>query len=412
MPVTGRPLISIVAAMRIADRRPRPGHLQDVEEADDAVLEPVDDRGSSRRSSRRTATPMSGMAFATISATTAPTDEPDAIPGEQPLHAPMLAARTVPPMHASPGVRPALATLTVFSSAPRTIPSSNGAPPPRARPEQVVGVGDSGLPADTIRSPASMPAAGRALPSSTPRTSTPSRSGRPTERRSRRATWFGAIATPSADARRGLAATERIDPGLERGISRKREVEALTDPVGVEPDQPSRPVDERSTGRAGGKRRGVLDAARDPPAAWAAERARDRRHEAERHAHAAAVGRRDAEDRVAERRRVAVAPAIGRGAGGIDRTTARSPSPSTPVTVPIVERPSLNVTVTSLAAQVVGVGQDLAVGDRRRRTRGCRARSRRPRSRPRSATAATAVPSSSMALIRAPPSPCRSVSWQ
>ena len=52
-----------------------------------------------------------------------------------------------------------------------------------------------------------------ALPSSTPRTRMPSRSGSPTERRSRRATWFGRDRDAQARALRRLAPTQRIDPG-------------------------------------------------------------------------------------------------------------------------------------------------------------------------------------------------------
>src|SRR6185436_5867141 len=125
-------------------------------------------------------------------------DSPDrgaeAIPGDDPIHAGMLTARRpavatpeVSPgrrrrSYASPGVRCCLApeTVTVFSSAPRTMTTSNGSfSVPRASCRSSASA-MARPPADTIRSPTAMPAAAAALPSSTPRTRMPSRSGRPT----------------------------------------------------------------------------------------------------------------------------------------------------------------------------------------------------------------------------------------
>ena len=136
----------------------------------------------------------------------------------------------------------------------------------------------------------------------------------------------------------------------QRGIRRHGEVEALADPVRVEADELARRASTSAPPDEPGRQRSrVLDAAGDPPAARAAERRATRPRRA-RTSRAAPPpnGRGDAEHRRADGERVAVAPVDRRVAPAVStETTARSPSASTPVTVPRVERPSANVTVTS-----------------------------------------------------------------
>ena len=90
----------------------------------------------------------------------------------------------------------------------------------------------SAPPAATIRSPRSIPARSAGLSASTSRTSRPSRSGRPTARRSRLATRGGATATPSrcgvgalprASSRAAApAGTARMSPPSMRRLFRPR----------------------------------------------------------------------------------------------------------------------------------------------------------------------------------------------
>ena len=209
-----------------------------------------------------------------------------------------------------------------------------------------------------------MPAAAAGVPSSTPRTRTPSRSGSPTERRSRRATWVGAMATPRRRATGDSPRPSAVDPGAQGGVGRQRQVEALADAVRVEADQPAGGVDERAARRARRERRRVLEAAVDPPAARAAEGARHGRHEAEGDARPAAVGGRRAEDRGADGRRGTIAPTRSESRRSCRRSmTARSPSASTPGTVPAGRRPSANVTVTSSPRRLWALVRTCAVGD-------------------------------------------------
>ena len=204
-----------------------------------------------------------------------------------------------------------------------------------------------------------MPARAAGLPSSTPRTSRPSRSGSPTDRRRRRATCDGRDATPSRGRARRLAAAERVDALAQRGVGRQGEVEALADPVRVEPDEPSLGVEQRAAGRARRERRGVLDAARDPPAARAAERARDRRHGPEGDARARRRGVAAAPKTAAPSGdAVAVAPLERRRAGGVDVDDGE-----VAVAVDAGDRADVAAAVGEgdgdlVAAQVVGVGED------------------------------------------------------
>ena len=107
----------------------------------------------------------------------------------------------------------------------------------------------------------------------------------------------------------------------------------------------------------------MLDAAVDPPAARAAERPRDRRHEAERDARPATVAGAGPEDGAADGERRAVAP-LERGRAGRVDVDDREIA----VAVPAGDGPARATAVSErdgdfVAAQVVGVGQDLARGD-------------------------------------------------
>ena len=210
-----------------------------------------------------------------------------------------------------------------------------------------------------------MPAASAGLPSSTPRTRTPSRSGRPTDRRSRRATCDGAMATPSRARVGRLAAAQRVDPRAQRGVGRQGEVEALADPVGVEADEPAVRVDERAARRT------------RAPAARCARRCRRC---------AGRPGPRNARATAETRPNVTRRPAAVRGRGAEDgacRSSSAAPSPQASgggagrvdlddreVAVAVdagdgaARPPAVGEGDGDLvAAQVVGVGQDRAVGD-------------------------------------------------
>ena len=309
-------------------RHPAPGDLQDVEHADDPVLEPVDDqdrpdapaeeqhpderdgvgddegddrpdrRGRSRYQARR-------RSIAEML--------PDRFLA---LHPPEVPGRPGPMRRRAFVLRRA---LRPSRSAPRRrAPASPRYGAVDGRRGRRTGRRASATalpPAATMRSPASIPAASAGLPSSTPRTRTPSRSGRPTERRSRRATCDGAIATPSRGSLGRLAPGQGIDPLTQRRIGRQGEVEPLADPVRVETDEPAGRIDERPARRSRREGSGVLDAAVDAPAAGAAERPRDGRDESERHA----TSRRRATPR---HRRPAV-PTVELGAIGPTRAAPR-----------------------------------------------------------------------------------------
>ena len=161
----------------------------------------------------------------------------------------------------------------------------------RERRLEVVGIGDRPCrrPRRSGRRPR-IPAAAAGLPSSTPRTRTPSRSGSPTDRRRRRADVRRRHGDTEARPRRRLAAAERVDPVAQRRVGRQGEVEALADPVRVEADEPARRVEQRPARRAGRERRGVLDAAARSAGRPGPRNARAiGRHEAERDPRAAAV---------------------------------------------------------------------------------------------------------------------------
>ncbi len=116
-------------------------------------------------------------------------------------------AATCPPSYPSAGVSRPATSMSISrsrSSAPRTMPRvSRPSSPISARAVWRSSTVARGRPsAATRRSPSSTPPVAAGEPSSTSRTSRPSRSGRPTERRRARATWAGARPTPR---RRGSA---------------------------------------------------------------------------------------------------------------------------------------------------------------------------------------------------------------
>ena len=166
-----------------------------------------------------------------------------------------------------------------------------------------------------------------------------------------------------ARAARRLAAAQGVDAGPKVGVGREREVEALADPVRVEADEPAGAVEQGATRRARGERCGVLDAAVDPPTAGAAECPRDRRHEAEGHAGPAPVAGAGPEDRGPDRQAVPGAPVERRGGAGVDIDDRE-------VALAVVagHRADEAAAVGEghgdlVAAEVVGVGQDLARGE-------------------------------------------------
>ncbi len=178
----------------------------------------------------------------------------------------------------------------------------------------------------------------------------------------RMAIALGATAMPSRGPAGRLATGEGVDPLLERGVGRQREIEALADAVGVEPDELARGVDDRPARRAGRERRRVLDRAGDPPAARAAERALDAGDEADGDARRAAGRGRGAEHRRAD----AGCPSPYRERRGAGRVDLDDREVAVPVDAgdPPGRGPAIGEANGGLAAaQVVGVRDDAAVGD-------------------------------------------------
>ena len=248
-------------------------------------------------------------------------------------------------------------TVTVRSSAPRTSVSSSGAEPAE-RLEQAVGVvtaaagrHDAG-PLRRFRPPRLAAVLDAADEDAVPlgQADGSAQPARDVRRRDRDA---------QPDARR-LAAGQGVDRAQAR-IGGQRKVEALADAVRVEADEPARRRRRRRRPTTGRERGRVLDAARDPATAGPAEARdtdetrpeRDPRPPPERAAAPNTASRRRAPCRRPRERR---APAVSTS------RTARSPSASTAVTLPQVggrRRSDRDL----VAAEVVGVGQDAAVGD-------------------------------------------------
>ena len=116
-----------------------------------------------------------------------------------------------------------------------------------------------------------MPAVSAGEPSTTPRTSRPSRSSSPTERRRRVATSPGASATPSRS--RSKRRPSAIAPTASRRVlvDGSGEVEAVLETVGVDPDDPPTAIQHRCARRPRTARGRVLDGAGDRAAARATE---------------------------------------------------------------------------------------------------------------------------------------------
>ena len=231
------------------------------------------------------------------------------------------------------------------------------------RREQVVGADDRPAAGLDDQVAGLDPGAAARLPSSTPRTRTPSRSGRPTDRRIRRATCDGATATPSrarfGDSPRPSASIR----ARSAVVGRERQVEALADPVRVEADQPAVGIDQRAAGRAGREGRGVLDAAGDPPAAGP----RNARATAETRPNVTRVPPpwlAPAPKTAVPTARAAPSPhSSGGRAGGVD-VDDREVAVAVPAGDRAARLPAVGERDGDLvAAQVVGVGQDLAGGD-------------------------------------------------
>ena len=160
----------------------------------------------------------------------------------------------------------------------------------------------------------------------------------------------------------GLATTQGVDPGTQLGIGREGQVEPFADAVGVETDELAVGIEERSARRSGSKRRRVLDAAVDLSSAGAAERPRDRRHEAERDACAATVTGAGTEDGAADGERRAIGP-LERGRACRVDVDDREVA----VAVPAGNGPARATAVSErdgdfVAAQVMGVCEYLARG--------------------------------------------------
>ncbi len=268
---------------------------------------------------------------------------------------------------ASPGVRSGFWAVTarVRSSAPRTIPSSIRQLEARQGVEQVVGIADRPAAGRDDEIAGLEPGrVGRRCPPRRPRTRMPSRSGSPTDRRSRRATWFGAMATPSRRRSARLAATQRVDPRAERGIGRKREVEALRRSGSCSGRESARAVDERPRPTSPGAIGAVcstLPAIRRPPGPRKERDTEDTSPNVTRAPppNVAATPNTG----VADREAVAGAPRDARRAGRVDLHDRQ-----VAVRVDAGHGAARRATVGErdgdfATAQVVGVGQDLAVGD-------------------------------------------------
>jgi len=91
----------------------------------------------------------------------------------------------------------------------------------------------------------------------------------------RAAQLAGSSSRSKADAElrpeRELATAERVEASTQAVVGRQCEVEALPQPVGRDPQQPSVGVHHRTARRAPRQGRGVLDATTDPPPPRTAE---------------------------------------------------------------------------------------------------------------------------------------------
>ena len=220
-------------------------------------------------------------------------------------------------------------------------------------------------PAPTIRSPRSSPARSAALPASTARTSTPSRSGRPTARRSRRATRGGAIATPSRArlrrARRGRAPRRARATDVSAGSARIRPASTRT--ALIPSRRPSTsisgpPDDPRGSGAV------CSIAPADPAPARAPEAARGRGHEPGRDAQAAAAGVGEREHRAPDRHCASVVGPLDR----LDLARVDLDHGEVEVLIGAEHAAALRAAVGErdrhlVVAKVVGVGQDPARRD-------------------------------------------------
>ena len=176
----------------------------------------------------------------------------------------------------------------------------------------------------------------------------PSRSGRPTDRRSRRATWFGAIATPrrgrSTDSPRPSASTR----AWSAASAGKCQVEALADPVRVQADQLAprrRRARRRTSPGASGAVCSMLPAIRRPPGPRNDARPDDTKPNVTRAP--PPIGRRRAEDGLADARRAVGTPVDRCRAGRVDRDDREVAVGVDAADLAAVDRPSSNVMVTS-----------------------------------------------------------------
>src|SRR6185503_7375028 len=160
----------------------------------------------------------------------------------------------------------------------------------------------------------------------------------------------------------GLAFPQGVEAAAERRIGRQREIETLADPVRVQPDEPTLAVEQRPARRAGSEGRRMLDAAGDPPSTGAAERARHRRHEADRDARAATIRCSGAEHGITHRR-VAGTPFDGLRSGRLDRDHREIAVAVDAADLAAGRSPIGEGDGDFSSPEVVGVRQDLTVSD-------------------------------------------------
>ena len=123
---------------------------------------------------------------------------------------------------------------------------------------------------------------------------------------------------PEPRSLRRLAATQPRRALLDGRGGRHREDQAAVETQGVQPQQASLGVHERTARRAARERSGVLDRSADPAPARTAEAAALRRDEAERDPQAAPARVGERQHRGAEARRVGRLPGDRRSVAGVD----------------------------------------------------------------------------------------------
>src|SRR5262249_44265514 len=135
------------------------------------------------------------------------------------------------------------------------------------------------------------------------------------------------------------------------------------EPIRVEPEEAALAIEDRAARRTRSEGGGVLDAACDLASARSAECPRDRGHGTEGHPRATARRRGRPEHERPGRGRTAAGPAGPPGLARVDRDAGEVTVPVDTRELPTSGAPVGKCDRDLVATDVVGIGQDPAVGD-------------------------------------------------